>query len=395
MKDWIEIPLSVSDKLGEWALWAGARVLVGVPAILIYGWKQASRLSLHLAEGSERFYTRLLIPLDAIPYGGMAGSKIIEVEASPVSIQFCNDIIEALEGKHALLIGGSGDGKTTTAMFLAYSAGGAVRVYDADAAADEWHGLEVVGRGADFKAINQAMSDDLKEVHRRTLLRAEIGSHACNGMDTVTIAEEFPLLVGEVELASEWLIKHGKRGRRVKRFIIAIAQNDTVANFGIQGDAGVIDSFRVVRLGKKAQAHARKLKNPELENWLKADRSRLLVDDIPVQLPPYREIQRVIQARGLSSVPVLPPVARESKKNPEIAPETTENQVFQPPETGFPKTPEAPEIGLLSQILEAIHHGRSDDWIAKNVIMQSQSIGYYKAKSNVESIRQLVSESNG
>lgn len=399
-RDWIEIPLSAADKLGEWALWSGIKLIVGLPGIVIYGWQQISRLSLHLANRCDAFYNQLIIPLDGIPYGGIAGTKLQRAEIKEVSFEICTDIIEVLEGKHALLIGGSGDGKTTTAMFLAYSIGGDIKVYDVDAAADEWLGLNVIGRCANFSAIEQAMQADLTDLQERTILRGEKGSHACDGMDVVTIAEEFPLLVGEVDIAAEWLIKHGKRGRRVRKFILAIAQNDTVANFGIQGDAGVIDSFRMVRLGKKAQAHARRLKNEALLEWLKGDRSRILVDDIPVQLPPYREIQRVIQTGSRSSGTVVPSFYTDSKgvtsellgefpKTDETNPETTENQGFQPSETSFPETSEGGEIGLLKRILAAFEADKSDDWIAKNVIMKHESIGYYKAKEKAAELRQL------
>lgn len=401
-REWIEVPLSVVDKIGQWGIWAGVKLVVVLPGIGIWTWKQLSALSLHLAMGCDRFYQQLITPLDAIPYGGMAGSKLIEVEAKALPVfETCTDILEVIEGKHVLLIGGSGDGKTTTAMYIAYSVGGTIKVYDADAAADEWVGLPVVGRCANFREIEEAMEADLIDLQERTILRGQQGSHACDGQDVVTIAEEFPLLVGEVEIAPEWLVKHGKRGRRVKKFIIAIAQNDTVANFGIQGDAGVMDSFRIVRLGKKAQAYARKLKNDALVEWLQADRSRILVDDVPVQLPSYREIQRVIQqgSRGL-----LPPATQlqggsreiaggfpdQSTKTPETAPETTENQGFQASETGFSETFEGGEIGLLNRILAAIREERSDDWITKNVIMASQRIGYYKAKEQVERIREML-----
>ncbi len=390
-KEWIEIPLSIGDKIGQWALWSATKIAVALPGILIYSWKQVSKLSLHLATLSEAFYCNLIIPLDALPYGGMNGSKLIEVKSVQSNdFEVCTDILEVLEGKHGLLIGGSGDGKTTAAMFIAYSIGGRIRIYDADAAADEWQGLEVIGRCADFSAINEAMALDLEDLQERTIKRGKEGSNACNGLDTVTIAEEFPLLVGEVDLASEWLIKHGKRGRRVKKFILAIAQNDTAANFGIEGDKGVIDSFRIIRLGKKAQAHARKLKNWELEEWLKGDRSRLLADDIPVQLPPYREIQRVIQQNSLSCTQVLPPSPGEY---PETTPETTETEAesdFQPAETSFPETSIGGEIGLLSEILGAIQGGKSDDWIAKNIVQLQQSIGYYKAKDKVKAIREMM-----
>jgi hypothetical protein len=388
-REWLEIPLNVSDKIGQFAIWAGTRVIIATPALAIYTWKQFARLNLHLAEMAERSYAKILIVFDSLPYGGMAGSQLIEIEAKTItsSLEVCTDIIEVLEGKHGLLIGGTGDGKTTTAMYLAYSVGGQIKVYDADAAADEWLGLAVIGRRADFAAIDAAMKADIDELQERTILRGEKGSHACDGMDTVTIAEEFPLLVGEVESASEWLIKHGKRGRRVKKFILAIAQNDTVANFGIQGDSGVMDCFRVIRLGKKAHAYARKLKNPALEEWLRGDRSRILVDDIPVQLPPYREIQKVIQqgSIGYTHIPLQLSQGYTSTTeiSPEQPPEATENQGFQVLEAGFSESPES----LLERILAAFDDKKSDDWIAKNIFGATGGNSYYKAKDRIAKIR--------
>jgi hypothetical protein len=406
-KEWIEIPLSVTDKIGQWAIWAGVKLAIVAPGIVIYSWKQLSRLSLHIAEQCERFYCKLLIPLDAIPYGGMQGAKLIEVEAKALSTNFdvCNDILEVLEGKHALLIGGSGDGKTTTAMYIAYSIGGSIKVYDADAAADEWRGLNVVGRSADFAAIDAAMQADIEELQQRTILRAEKGSHACDGMDCVTIAEEFPLLVGEVESAADWLIKHGKRGRRVKKFILAIAQNDTVTNFGIQGDSGVIDSFRMIRLGKKALAHARRLKNEALAEWLRGDRGRILVDDVPVQLPPYREIQRVIQQGSHPSNLLLSSYQPTSEGFLDSEGRRTAESDFQPPEglqnggQDPQKSPENQGFQALEgtwesqweskfwQVWQAIAAGRSNYWIGGNVFGIQGGSSYQKLCERLEEVR--------
>lgn len=399
-KEWIEIPLNAVDKLGQWAVWGLTKLMVAIPASLIYAWKQISRLSLHLAQQCEAFYSQIMIPLDGIPYGGIAGAKIERATIREISFEICSDILEILGGKHVLLIGGSGDGKTTIAMYLAYSIGGTIKIYDADAAADEWTGLEVVGRCANFQAIEEAMEADLNDLQERTILRGMKGSHACDGMDCVTIADEFPLLVDEVSNAAKWLNKHGKRGRRVKKFIVAIGQNDTAVNFGLEGDKGVMDSFRIVRLGKKAETHARKLKNDALLEWLKGDRSRVMADDIPVQLPNYREIKRVIDANSRGSSTVVPKYLVDSDgvttesldefpKTTETGAETTENQGFQPPETGFEEISEGEDIDFSERILSALGEGKSDDWIAKHVIMKAQSISYYRAKDKAARLRKL------
>ncbi len=118
------------------------------------------------------------------------------------------------------------------------------------------------------------------------------------------------MLVDEVECAATWLIKHAKRGRRVKQFVIALAQNDTVKNFGFEGDSGVMDCFRMIRLGSKAVKHAQRLKNDALVQWLRSDRAHCLVNDIPVKLPSYREMKAVTQRLGNSNQPVTGQLAQ-------------------------------------------------------------------------------------
>jgi hypothetical protein len=120
------------------------------------------------------------------------------------------------------------------------------------------------------------------------------------------IAEEFPVLVDECDNAVTWLKKHAKRGRRYKQFILAIAQNDTAENFGLQGDKDTLYScFCLVRLGQFAYEHARtKLKDSRLEQWLKAGgKKRFMVDDFPVELD--------LSNWGMSAqTPLLPSVYR-------------------------------------------------------------------------------------
>jgi hypothetical protein len=40
-----------------------------------------------------------------------------------------------------------------------------VRVYDSDAAPDDWGGLEVIGRKGDYAAIARCMAEDVEELN--------------------------------------------------------------------------------------------------------------------------------------------------------------------------------------------------------------------------------------
>jgi energy-coupling factor transporter ATP-binding protein EcfA2 len=186
--------------------------------------------------------------------------------------------------KHVALIGGTGDGKSTFTQFLSSKIGGRVIVYDSDAKPDDWSFLDqkdVIGRKGNFKAIDTAMGKDLEILEDLVQLRGEGGDNAISGRERFLIAEEFPVLVDECGNASGWLKRHAKRGRRYKQFILAIAQNDTAENFGLQGDKDTLYScFVLIRLGQFGRDHARtKLKDPQLEQWLKAgDKRRFLIE---------------------------------------------------------------------------------------------------------------------
>jgi hypothetical protein len=388
-RDWIETSLRINDKIGDFMMWFGVRTALLIPAVGIYAWKQTSRLSLHLAEMAEKSYSKVLIVFDSLPYGGMAGTKLIEVEAKSITQAFeiITDLLAAIEEKELMVIGEKGTGKSTLAQYLAYNLGGQIRVYEPEGTPEDWSGLEVLGKGENWEEINKGMNADLLHISEQMQLRREQGEGALAGTDRCIIAEEYPEIAAKCDVSDEWLDRHARRGRKARIRLILLSQYDALSAWKLEGRLDLLDCFFRLRLGKKALKHAAKLKRDDLVQWLKSNRSHALLDDDPVILPDYREMRRVIEQmqRGYGMVPPQLSAAYEpaTRSTPELPPEPTENQGFQPLEAGFSDSPKT----LLEQILAAFEEGRSDDWIAKNIYGCSGGNSYYKAKEAIAFIR--------
>jgi energy-coupling factor transporter ATP-binding protein EcfA2 len=261
------------------------------------------KLGIWLCDGLESGVKRLLKVYDALPYAGTPMTQVIEASAVPDDepLEIITDIITAIEGKQVMIIGEMGTGKSTLAQYLAYTVGGAVKVYECEGTPTDWSGLEVIGRGENWVAIDRGMLEDLEDLSNQMKIRNERGDAALASTERVLIVEEYPELVSKVGSSGEWLERHARRGRKARRFTILLSQYDRVAAWGLEGKSDLADAFFRIRLGKKALAHAKSLKNEQLINWLKQDQSHCLLDDQPLKLPPYREM-KAATVRGGSTI---------------------------------------------------------------------------------------------
>ncbi|MEH2444145.1 hypothetical protein [Nostoc sp.] len=190
-----------------------------------------------------------------------------------------------IPGKHLLVIGGTNDGKTSFITALASQLNGwNLKAYDIDGTIDDWQFIPEDRRVYDLTQIESAMVTDMEVLEKRIVKRREVGRR-WSDTPQLTIAEELPALVSSSDVAKEWVVNHAKRGRKPLLFIAAVAQNDTVKNLGIEGDASIRDScFTRVYLGQKARERAQKLGNTPLLTWLEgATHGRFIVDDLPCE----------------------------------------------------------------------------------------------------------------
>lgn len=162
--DWVSVRLPQPRQLGRFVLWGVGRVGFSCTLFVIDASAQTLTTAQTLLKWSRGSVTNLLRVYDQLPHMGTHGQNIIEAAAVDVTDQpeeIITDVIEAIQGKQVMVIGEMGTGKSTLAQYLAYTVGGAVKVYECEGTPDDWQGLEVIGKGENWNAIEAGMQDDL------------------------------------------------------------------------------------------------------------------------------------------------------------------------------------------------------------------------------------------
>ena len=371
--NWIKLRLPSWKHLGRFALWSGGRVVLSGWLFSLYGTTVLCKGIIHIAELIRQGTLRIITIYDQLPYMGVPLQNVIDATAVTVNenLEIITDLITAIQGRQLMIIGEMGTGKSTIAQYLAYTIGGRVKVYECEGTPDDWQGLEVIGKGEDWGAIEAGMQADLEDLSNQMQLRNEKGDAALNGTERVIICEEYPELVSKVDCSGEWLERHARRGRKGRRFTILLSQYDRVAAWGLEGKSDLTDAFYRLRLGKKAVAHAKSLKNEALLTWLQSDRSHCLLDDYACKLPSYREMKAVTQRLQLPS-----------GNGAAVMAETTAQQAFQPIVTAET----APTEATIRAAKACLGAGFSDSRVIKE-ILGYQGGQYQKGKELLESIK--------
>lgn len=322
---WVSIYLPNFKQIGRFLLWGTGRLCFSGTLFVLDSSNQCLVTTQTVIKWTRQSITNLLRLYDQLPYMGTHSKNLVETTAVPIldePEEIITDVIDAIQDKQVMIIGEMGTGKSTIAQYLAYTIGGKVKVYEPEGTPDDWQGLEVVGKGENWNAIQAGMESDLQDLSNRIQKRMQEGSSFLEGSEQVVICEEYPELVNKVSCSGEWLDRHARRGRKARRFTILLSQYDKVAAWGLEGKSDLAEAFFKIRLGKKAIAHAKSLKNDELVNWLKKDRSHCLIDDSPCKLPSYREMKSIISRPFLNQ-------GIEPQNTPEKIPEPAQSKDFE------------------------------------------------------------------
>lgn len=226
----------------------------------------------------QRFLYDRMQPSESV---AVLDAEVINTDADALDVPIL-DPSEASKAHHTIISGPTGAGKSELVKWLVgrYFQGSRVRVYDCDAAPHDWHGLEVIGRRGDFIGISGAMLSDLELLDKRCAL---LGRGQDVGGEEVRICEELPTVAAEltemiepddeerkgrqqrrrVSVASNWLKRIARRGRKYRIKLILITQETSVAAMGIEGEGTIRKAFTIFYLGAAALEQADKLRSKD------------------------------------------------------------------------------------------------------------------------------------
>ena len=143
---------------------------------------------------------------------------------------------EAVAYSSVLIFGGMGSGKTTLATEIVrrkQSLGHQIIVLDPHAAKGQWAGLQVVGGGMNYTAIDEELTAYHRETERRYQLLASEGKEAVNKLPHICIlTEEFTNYAARCKQAKDFLQACMSDNRKVNMSVLMISHNNTLPTLG-------------------------------------------------------------------------------------------------------------------------------------------------------------------
>jgi hypothetical protein len=367
------------DEIKTVLKWGGIRILIALPQAVLYSLKQLSRLSLHCSSTLENIYHVAVVePFDALIWSELP-MRVIEAEVMPELSGkpdlFDWNLFKADSDRfpHIRIIAKSGIGKTTLAEWLLSILGGERFVITPKKKPTDWRGYKVYGAGFNFKECAEKMASIKEEMYQR-FDEMEVGKD--HGFINF-VADEWRLVIKKAPEAKENMKEVITVARDAKIRMIGIAQGEQVGIWGLEGESDLEECFTTIRMGQFAIDHAKKLKLPQpVLEWLRQQKRPCMVENQPAEIPDLSNHSLVPTQLQASSEPV-------AKNTPSNDPEPLQNGHFSIQNQISKELIWAQIQGVLLS-----DPARSDDWLAKNVLMPRLSTGRPRALEILADLRQ-------
>ena len=265
------------------------------------------------------------------------------------------DVKQALSKPHCMLLGSTGDGKSTLAKHLAANCTAYTIVIDPHAAPDDWGNLPVFGAGRKYSEIAKIMGVTLKLLQKRFEERD-------NGVKQfepiIIICDEYPAIIASTEagkVASSWMKLISREARKVSIRLVVLTQSPEVKAIGLEGEGSVRDNFCFIRLGEFALDHAKSLKDEQIKSAIESADRPAMLGNLPCAIP---------QLSDRLAMPVLsmPIDYQELIDSPHQLP-------IAPPSVAIAAQPQSTAIAPI--FTKIINYLDGRDWTRDNVIKQS------------------------
>ena len=195
------------------------------------------------------------------------------------------DIKSALSKPHCMLLGSTGDGKSTLAKHLAANCTAYTIVIDPHAAPDDWGNLPVFGAGRKYGEIAKIMAVTLELLQ----VRFDARDQGVKQFEPIIIiCDEYPAIVASAEagkVASSWMKLISREARKVSIRLVVLTQSPEVKAIGLEGEGSVRDNFCFIRLGEFAVDHAKSLKDEAIKSAIESANRPAMLGNLPCAIP--------------------------------------------------------------------------------------------------------------
>ena len=218
---------------------------------------------------------------------------------------------------HIRVIAKSGMGKSTLARYLLHLLGGNQSVITPKCKPNDWRGVEVIGKGFDYDAIEAALIQ-IKDLmySNYELINQSLTPEMIN-----ICLDEWRLIKENVPIAKEIIKELITVARDAKIRLICLAQGEQVSTWGLEGESDLGECFTDVRIGEFAIDHAKRLKcsKPIIE-FLEKQSRPCMIGRLPALIPDLNSFQFVASEAALKLI--------ETSETTDLQELNEQNEVF-------------------------------------------------------------------